>query len=273
MYKTPDSVLIPGLVTPLRIHPFLLHPKSILPQNSRHWFSLIFLVLYLTFFPPRHQRSHAKEFSRLVRKLVLRAADKFSNAYSGKNNSIAYQIGSQNQGTISGFLQVMSAWQDKFTNGQLGKLVDMMDTVLLSWSYPNCENCSIWEGKCEWLQCVTPCGKPNLNFSDTRGIHSGWFKTDLPNLCWQIVSSPAVIGTRFGISTFPCSEFLGGCMSGPYNIWCISPWKWTSVTSVTHIPFFGTPVTRHVYHSLTLQSHIIQCSMAYEMIYLLYYAK
>ena len=85
-------------------------------------------MLYSTFFPPRYRRSHAKEFSRLVRKLVLRAADKFSNAYSGKNDSISHQIGPQNQGTISGFLQATSAWRDKFTEGQLGKLVDMMNT-------------------------------------------------------------------------------------------------------------------------------------------------
>ena len=116
----------------------------------------------------------------------------------------------------------------------------------------------------------------------TRSIGSGTYclslvhnilPTALVTLYTSLVSSPAVIGTRFGISTFPHSEFLCGCTSGPYNVWCISPWKRTSVTSVTHIPFFGTPVTRHVYHSLTLQSRIIQCSMAYEMIYLLYYAK
>ena len=88
-----------------------------------------------------------------------------------------------------------------------------------------------------------------------------------------IVSSPAVIGTRFGISTFPRSEFFCGCASGPYNVWCISPWKRTSVTSVTRVPFFGTPVTCRVYHSLTPQSRTIKCSIAYAMLYLLYYAK
>jgi hypothetical protein len=54
-------------------------------------------------------------------------------------------------------------------------------------------------------------------------------------------------------------------MSGAFH-----PGNRTSVTSVTRVPFFGTPVT---HHSLTPQLHTIQCSIAYEMIYLLYYAK
>jgi hypothetical protein len=58
----------------------------------------------------------------------------------------------------------------------------------------------------------------------------------------------------------------------PITSGAFRPGNRTSVTSVTHVPFFGTPVTRRVYHSLT-QSHTIQHSIAYEMIYLLYYAK
>jgi len=57
-------------------------------------------------------------------------------------------------------------------------------------------------------------------------------------------------------------------MSGAFR-----PGNWTLVTSVTCVPFFSTPVTCHVYHSLTPQLCTIQRSIAYEMIYLLYYTK
>ena len=59
----------------------------------------------------------------------------------------------------------------------------------------------------------------------------------------------------------------------PITSGAFRPGNWTSVTSVTRVPFFGTPVTRRVHHLLTPQSRTIQRSIAYEMIYLLYYAK
>jgi hypothetical protein len=59
----------------------------------------------------------------------------------------------------------------------------------------------------------------------------------------------------------------------PITSGAFHPGNRTSVTSVTRVPFFGTPVTRRVYHSLTPQSRTIQSSIANEMIYLLYYAK
>src|ERR1700683_4137285 len=80
--------------------------------------------------------------------------------------------------------------------------------------------------------------------------------TDMRGMPFVLVSPPAVIGTRFGISTFPRSEFLCGCASGPYNVWCISPWK-LDISHISH--------TRSLFrHSCyTSRLSLINSSIAY----------
>ena len=94
----------------------------------------------------------------------------------------------------------------------------------------------------EWLMII----------SDVRASDKIlWFQ------CPCVVSSPAVIGTRFGISTFLRSEFFVGARVVPITSGAFHPGNRTSVTSVTHVPFFGTPVTRRVYLLNRVQFNVV----------------